>query len=134
MKRIAEFVPEAEGQNLAPSAAMTLLASHFEDYSKLLAAEWLDVHEDIVWFEEYCDEHDLIRGSESDDAYEQRVGAYFDTLDSEDETSVVLTVLGVPPSMATHCWPKVTTESMTSKRVESCFFINVEIGNFRGQK
>ena len=57
--RIAEFVPEAVGQDLAPSAAMNLLAAHFEDYSKRLAAHWIIVHEDILWYESYCDEHDL---------------------------------------------------------------------------
>jgi len=83
VKRIAEFVPEAEGQNLAPSAAMTLLASHFEDYSKLLAAEWLDVHEDIVWFEEYCDEHDL--WPEENEIYSSKIEPYFASLAEEDE-------------------------------------------------
>ncbi|WP_407386037.1 hypothetical protein [Ruminococcus sp.] len=56
---IEKYAPEAEGQDLAPSAAMNLLAAHFEDYSKKLAAEWIDVHEDILWYEQYCDEHDL---------------------------------------------------------------------------
>ncbi len=48
---IEEFVPNAKGQDLAPSAALNLLASHFEDYSKKLASQWKTIHDDIVWFE-----------------------------------------------------------------------------------
>jgi hypothetical protein len=84
VKRIAEFVPEAEGQNLAPSAAMALLASHFEDDSKILASEWNDVREQLIWYEDYCEENDLFRGTDSDDAYRARLEAYFDALNEED--------------------------------------------------
>ena len=34
VEHIAEYAPEAKGQDLAPSAAMSLLAAHFEDYSQ----------------------------------------------------------------------------------------------------
>ena len=84
--RIAEFAPEAEGQDLARSAAMNLLASHFEDYSKTLAGQWIDVHEDMLWFEQYCDEHELWSDKDSGEINAEKMGEYFDALREEDES------------------------------------------------
>ena len=76
--RIAEFAPEAEGQDLAPSAAMSLLAAHFEDYSKILADAWIDVHEDIVWYEKYCNDNNLWHEDNEDaEAYSAKVEKFF---------------------------------------------------------
>ena len=83
--RIAEFAPEAEGQDLAPSAAMSLLAAHFEDYSKKLASEWIDVHENILWFERYCDEHELWQDKDSGEFDNTKLEQYFNALNEEDE-------------------------------------------------
>ena len=85
VKHIAEYVPSAKGQNLAPSAAMNLLAAHFEDYAKNLSGDWADVHNDILWYEEYCDEHDLWQDEdETDEAYNSRLEAYFKELSETD--------------------------------------------------
>ena len=81
--RIAEFAPEAEGQDLAPSAAMTLLAAHFEDYSKILADQWLSVHQDILWYEEYCEAHELKPGDDAE-ALNARLEEHFNKLKEED--------------------------------------------------
>ncbi len=85
VERIAEFAPEAKGQNLAPSAAMSLLAAHFEDYSKLLASDWINVHEDILWFEKYCEDNDLVQGDDSDEAYDEKLTQYFNDLSEQDK-------------------------------------------------
>ena len=86
LDRITEFAPEAEGQDLAPSAAMNLLASHFEDYSKKLASEWINIHEDILWYEQYCKEHDLFKGANEDvEVYTEKLANFFNTLKEEDE-------------------------------------------------
>ena len=78
VKNIAEYVPSAKGQNLAPSAAMNLLAAHFEDYAKILSTNWADVHNDILWYEQYCDEHDLWQGEDEEfEAYISRLDSYF---------------------------------------------------------
>ncbi len=81
--RIAEFAPEAIGQDLAPSAAMSLLASHFEDYSKRLAAQWSIIHEDILWYESYCDAHDLWPDDET--ILSDKAEPYFAALHEENE-------------------------------------------------
>ena len=87
VERIAEFAPEAEGQDLAPSAAMSLLASRFEDYAKKLAVEWIDVHEDIVWYENYCDENGLWQEENEDNvAYNSKIEDFFNGLKEADET------------------------------------------------
>ena len=84
VERIAEFAPEAEGQDLAPSAAMSLLAAHFEDYAKLLASDWINVHEEILWFENYCKVNDLVQGDDSDEAYDEKLKQYFTALNEQD--------------------------------------------------
>ena len=85
--RIAEFAPEAMGQDLAPSAAMSLLAAHFEDYSKILADAWVDVNEDIVWYENYCDENNLWQeDDEDDDAYSSKIKNFFKIMKKKDRS------------------------------------------------
>ncbi len=82
--RIAEFAPEAEGQDLVPSAAMTLLAAHFEDYSRILAEDWTKVHQDILWYEEYCEAHDLWQGDTDDETFSTKLEEYFNARKEED--------------------------------------------------
>ena len=83
LKRVAEFAPEAEGQDLAPSAAMSLLAAHFEDYAKMLAAQWIIIHENILWYESYCDQNDL--WSEETEIISNKAEQYFNALREENE-------------------------------------------------
>lgn len=84
LKHVEEFAPEAKGQNLAASAVKSLLAAHFEDDSKKLAADWKGVREDILWYEAYCDAHELWQEDfEEDDAYSKRVETYFGNLEKE---------------------------------------------------
>lgn len=86
VEHIAEYAPEAKGQDLAPSAAMSLLAAHFEDYSKKLAADWIDIHEDIVWYESYCNENNIWQeDDESDEVYNAKIEKYFNELQERDE-------------------------------------------------
>ena len=90
VERIAEFAPEVAGQTLAPSAALTLLAAHFEDYSKILASEWIDVHEDILWYEDYCTENGLWQEDDEDDeAYAARVAKFVEELPAESNGDAV---------------------------------------------
>ncbi len=89
LDRIAEFAPEAEGQDLAPSAAMSLLAAHFEDYSRILADQWLNVRQDILWYEEYCEAHDLWQGDDDEETYGSRLEEYFNTLKEEDTETYI---------------------------------------------
>ena len=86
VERIAEFAPETAGQDLAPSAALSLLAAAFEDYAKVLAAEWIDVHEDILWYETYCAENALLpEDDEDDEAFSARLENYFNDLKENNE-------------------------------------------------
>ena len=81
--QIERFAPEAEGQDLAPSAALSLLAAHFEDASKKLAEQWIDVHEDILWYENYCEENGLRQAENSDD--NAKVEQFFNDMRETDE-------------------------------------------------
>ena len=90
VERIAEFAPEVAGQTLAPSAALTLLAARFEDYSKILASEWIDVHEEILWYENYCTENGLWpEDDEDDEAYAERIAAFFAEKVKEGDTNAI---------------------------------------------
>ncbi|MBQ6335701.1 MAG: hypothetical protein IJI50_00560 [Ruminococcus sp.] len=87
VEHIAEYAPEVAGQDLAPSAAMTVLSSHFEDYAKNLAKDWSKVREDILWYEQYCNDNNLWQGDgEADDAYGARLEQYFNHLKEQDHT------------------------------------------------
>ena len=86
VERIAEFAPEAEGQDIPHSAAMNLLASHFEDYAMRLSKDWSDVRERILWFEQYCDEHDFWQDEDRLELDNQKTIEYFDSLKEEDES------------------------------------------------
>ena len=90
VERIAEFAPETAGQTLAPSAAMSLLAARFEDYSKNLASEWIDVHEEILWYEDYCSENGLWQeDGEDDEAYSERVSKFIEELPAENSGDAI---------------------------------------------
>ena len=90
VERIAEFAPEVAGQTLAPSAALTLLAARFEDYSKILASEWIDVHEEILWYEDYCTENGLWQEDDEDEAaYSKRVSKFIEELPAENNGDAI---------------------------------------------
>ena len=85
VERIAEYAPEAAGQDLAPSAALSFLASRFEDYAKKLADGWINVHDDIVWYENYCNENNLWpEENEADEAFTARLESFFNDLSEND--------------------------------------------------
>ncbi|MBQ7504787.1 MAG: hypothetical protein IJT79_05655 [Ruminococcus sp.] len=84
VKKIGNYAPEAKGQDLAPSAAMSLLAAHFEDYSKKLAKDWVSVHEDILWYEQYCKENGLRQEESGED--NEKVEKFFNDLKKSDES------------------------------------------------
>lgn len=85
VKNIAEYVPSAKGKNLAPSAAMNLLAAHYEDYAKNLAKDWKDVHDDILWYEQYCEEHNLVKDEEeTGESYDSKLNDHFNKLKEAD--------------------------------------------------
>ena len=90
VEHIAEFAPEVAGQTLAPSAALALLAAHFEDCSKILAAQWIDVHEEILWYADYGTENGLWQeDAEDDEAYAARVAKFVEELPTESNDEAI---------------------------------------------
>ena len=80
-ENIEKYVPEAKGQDLAPSAVKQLLKQHFGDQAKILAGQWESIHEKLLGFEEYNDKNDLWQhDGEKDADYEKRLKEYFDKL------------------------------------------------------
>ena len=85
-ENLPKYVPEAEGQDIADSAVAQFLNQKFGDTATLLADQWIDVHELLLWYESYCDEHGLWqKDGESDDAFSKRLAKYFDDLKKNDE-------------------------------------------------
>ena len=85
VNKIDQYAPEAAGQDLAPSAALTLLAAHFEDYATKLAEQWSDVNEDIRWYEEYCEENGFAIEGSTDAEDGTDCEEFFAQLKEEDE-------------------------------------------------
>ena len=83
-KNLSKYVPEAEGQDVAPSAVKQFLKQHFGDQAKILAPQWDAVHDRMAWYEEYNDKHDLWQhDGESEEDYADRIAGYFEKLDKE---------------------------------------------------
>ena len=71
------YAPEAEGQDVAPSAIPQYLGQKYGDSAMLMAEYWEPVNDDMHWFEEYNDEQGLWQGDdESDEDYVERINAY----------------------------------------------------------
>ena len=85
VNKIDQYAPEAAGQDLASSAALTLLAAHFEDYATKLAEQWSDVNEDIRWYEEYCEENGFAIEGSTDAEDGTDCEEFFAQLQEEDE-------------------------------------------------
>ena len=84
-ENLAKYVPEAKDQDVAGSAALTFLNQHFGDYAKILADQWSDINEEMLWFESYNNKHDLWPGTkESGDDYSERLDKYFKALEKDD--------------------------------------------------
>ena len=87
VNNIAAYVPEAEGQDISPSAAVQYLNQTFGDSAAILAGQWSDIRDEMTWFEQYCEEHDLWPGEgEKEEDYKARVDAWFADLIKKDET------------------------------------------------
>lgn len=77
-KNLEKYVPEAKGQDIAPSAAEKFLKQNFGDSAKVLMDQWEDVHSSILWYEEYNEKNGLWqKEGEADDKHAERVEKYF---------------------------------------------------------
>ena len=83
---LAKYVPEASGQDVAPSAAKSFLRQNFGDTARVLAEQWTDVHDLMIWYEQYNDANDLwMHDDEDEEAYSARLMQFFDDLKKADE-------------------------------------------------
>ena len=90
IKNLPKYVPEAAGQNLAASAAKQFLQLHFKDGAAILAEQWDDVNESMLWYEEYNNENDLWpEDGESDNDYVARVEQHFRDLEKTQSKETV---------------------------------------------
>ena len=87
-ENLPRYVPEAEGQDIPPSAVSQYLGQQYGDTAMLLCDQWQDVHDEMVWFEGYNEENGLWpEDNEDDDTYKERLDSHFKALTEEDETA-----------------------------------------------
>ena len=80
-ENLPKYVPEAEGLDIAPSAVGQFLGQKYGKSAQILAEQWGDINEKMIWYENYNSEHDLWQhDDESEDAYADRVVKTFDEL------------------------------------------------------
>ena len=86
-KNLVKYVPEAAGQDVAPSAVRQFLGQHYGNVARTLAEEWTDIHDTMLWFEQYNEKNGLWQNDgEEDDAYAARIDQYFAALKEADKT------------------------------------------------
>lgn len=85
-ENLPKYVPEAAGQKIAPSAVTNLLRQNYSDSARKIASGWREVHDRMLWYENYNESNDLWQhDGEGDDEYAERAGAYFAAIEEEDE-------------------------------------------------
>ena len=85
-KNVQKYVDAAKGKKLTTSQAKSYLNTAYQDSAKKLQSEWGTIHDNVLWFEKYCADNDLWhKEDETDDEYESRAAAYFDSLKETDE-------------------------------------------------
>ena len=89
VENIGNYVPEAaEMGDIADSAALQFLAERFGDAASGLSTQWAGIHEKMLWYESYNEEHDLWPAEdESEEDNGARIKAYFDELKKNDPES-----------------------------------------------
>ena len=90
-ENLVKYVPAAAGRDIAPSEVPTYLNERYGDTAKTLASQWESINSQMVWFEEYSEEHDLWQhDDEADEDYIARLAAYLNELrKTEDEELIV---------------------------------------------
>ena len=82
---LVKYAPEAEGQDVAPSSVAQYLGQKYGDAAAVLAAQWGDIHDQMVWYEAYCEENGLWQeDGEEADAFDERINAYFEEMKKSD--------------------------------------------------
>ena len=85
-ENLPKYVPEAAGQDVAPSAIPQYLGQTYGDTAKILCDQWTDINDAMIWLEKYNDENGLWQGEdESDEDYIARVDQFFDDMKKTDE-------------------------------------------------
>ena len=88
-ENLSKYVPEAEGQDVAPSAVNSLLKQHFGGAAKVLSSQWDDIHDIMMWFEEFNNKNDLWpRDGESEKKYAARITKFFAKEDKASEDGI----------------------------------------------
>ena len=84
-ENLSKYVPETEGMDVADSEAYMYLNEKYGDTAATLAVQWEDIHEQMLWYEQYCDDHKLWPGKrEFGWTYENRLRKYFKNLIAQD--------------------------------------------------
>ena len=87
-ENLPKYVPEAEGADLPESAVTQFLSERYGDAASSMSSQWYGIHDRMLWYENYNEEHGLWPAdSESDADNGARIKAYFDELKNTDPES-----------------------------------------------
>lgn len=68
-----------------PAAVTSLLAQQFGDTAAILASQWSEVNDEMLWYENYNESNDLWQhDGEDDEAYAERISKFFDDMKEKD--------------------------------------------------
>ncbi len=85
-ENLALYVPEAAGQDVAPSAVTQFLNQKYGDTASVLADQWTNIHDEMLWYEAYNEENGLWQEQDEDsEAYTARIEQYFEDLNKQDK-------------------------------------------------
>ena len=85
-ENLPKYVPAAAGQDIAPSAIGQYLGQTYGDTARILAQQWTDINDAMLWYEDYNEQNDLWpHDDESEDDYAARVDQFFDEMKKADE-------------------------------------------------
>ena len=87
-ENLAKYVPEAADRDVAPSEVPMYLNERYGDTAALLSDQWGDIHEEMLWYEQYCEENGLWpKKGEKEADFQKRLDAFFSALIKKDETA-----------------------------------------------
>ena len=82
---LPKYAPEVEGRDVADSEVPQYLNEKYGDTAAVLADQWAEIHDQMIWYEQYCDDHKLWPDHrETGWTYENRVRKYFKNLIAKD--------------------------------------------------
>ena len=85
-ENLPNYVPEAAGQDIAPSAIEQYLGQKYGETAEIMAKQWEEIHDDMLWYEDYNEKNDLWpHDDESKEDHIARIDAFLEDLGKSED-------------------------------------------------